>query len=101
MCSSRLFIMVTPYGNSLDFTAILDDMQPCTIIHLLSLKAVQAYSGNILIQITEVRINFNIFILCDTSTFNSCLELTQLPDLTRRVYHPLPYEQIWFFTWPV
>lgn len=50
------------YGNSsLDFTAILDDLQSCTIIPLLSLEAVQAFLGydlgeNILFQITEVGI---------------------------------------------
>jgi hypothetical protein len=50
------------YGNStLDFTAILDDLQSCTIVPLLSLEAVQSLSGddlceNILFQITEVGI---------------------------------------------
>ena len=54
------------YGDSLDFTAILDDMQSCTIVpfsedDLVSLEAVRAHSGNdlsenILIQITEVGI---------------------------------------------
>ena len=52
--------------DSFDFTAILDDMQSCTIVpfsedDLVSLEAVRAHSGNdlgknILIQITEVGI---------------------------------------------
>jgi hypothetical protein len=73
---------------------------------LISLKAEQAHAGydlgeNILIQITEVGINFIKIKLFDASTFNSCIELTQLPDLTRRVDHTHPCEQIQFSSWPV